>query len=222
MSRTQYRKRPLTIGVMVLIALVALWLYILWSAQSTLDRDAKTIIEAALNNDPDTVYLYAFDFQKETMGVSKDRFAQMWRTLIQPRMKGVTRVGEISAHVFRGDHQAEGWTNVKLPSGATFELSVAPWATGERGGCHLLHFLIIAWDIEYVHAKGHPLTPEASLKARLQGIGKDRPVLESLGFMGWPPEEPGGRVVSWDETIRFWEKRLVEIAQTAQRSPNLD
>lgn len=208
----------IAIWAAILASVGLLCVYFWLSAPTTLDQDATTIIEAALDNDPETVYRYVFHFQKDATGVTKERFAQMWRTLIEPRMRGIERVDDIKAEVFRGDHQGQAWTTVRLPSGATFTLGTAPQATDHGGGIGMLEFLNEAWHIEYVYEKGLPQQPKSFIEARLRGIMNDRNMLESLGFEGIPPGMPGEKVTPWGAAIENLQKwlRKLEAAENEQ------
>lgn len=212
-SRRSERKRPLLyVGIGVLVTLAGLWVYLRFAGRSTLDQDAKTIIEAALENDPRTVYRYAFDFQKEALKLSEEDFCRLWSSVIWPALEECERIEPIQAFVERGDHQGVGWTTVRLKNGVTFELSVVPYETGNRGGVPLLDFLLTAWDIKYVHSRGLPLNVVNRLRAWLEGIASDRPQLEACGVVGWQPEYPGKRVVPWDATIAHWQRLLDELS----------
>jgi hypothetical protein len=193
------------------VSLVAIFGILWFGAPRSLDQDARAIIHAVIENDADTIFEHTHEFQRDAAGISKADFRRLWQEVIQPRLAGCKAVVGIDAYVFRGDHQGVGWTTIKHPAGPTFDLSVAPWATNRGGRIDLLHFLVVAWEAEFVHSQLRPLTPVASLEARLAGLEADRQVLESIGIKGWPPTAPAGNVVPWDDTVRYWQERIASL-----------
>ncbi len=203
-GRLPWRGLFYVIGACAILLAAIYWM----SSRPTLDEQASSILTALVDDDPDIAYSYTHEFQRESVGLTKEKYRILWQSLIRPRFQDVKQVKPPESYVQPGEHQGVASMLMRTGGGVEFEISTAAWATDSGGRIGLFNLLIEAWNVEYVHNKGQPLTTRSALEARLRGIQADRERLEQLGITGWPPAMPGQSITPWTEMIATWSARL--------------
>lgn len=205
--RERFRKatRPL---LFFLIAAVSG--YIVWRAiPIDMITHARRVVIATVDGDVDTLYEYSYDFEKETVGLTRDNLRAVYERLVKPRIQPFNHfVSE------RTDYGGEGEQGLcvrihRSPDGLELDLGAAPYRTDDGAGDYILFGLLMqAWRAEYLISKRLPMTQINLHRARLEGLRKDRPILESLGLMGFAHGRDGAPLWTWDEVDAFYSDQL--------------
>lgn len=219
-SRSRNSPPPNRRATWLCVVAVACALYFLmsWWLRPTLADDARRLVEAKLENRPEVIYDYVFDYQIEQTGITRDQFVQVWHRLIAPRMARWKPVGKIQAEVYRGDHQGVAYILLRDDEGHEMDLQTSAWNTGLGGGQRMFQDLTMAWWSEYIFSKGlDPNDTELKISASLRGLREDRPVLEAIGIRRIPGAEPGMPPVTLDE----WQRRLERLLDQVRESKRI-
>lgn len=216
------RPRPTNNQTLVVAAAVAAtgwvaWFIYAWTRPTLADDAAGAARSALVRRDPEALYGYILDFQREQLNLSKEKFAQMWHSLVEPRLSKfkVIAIGEPSVNF--GKSQGEIEWQIQDPDGNTFSWSTVVWNTDGGGRLDAFDSLLLAWWLEYAISEGKPQTDSAAFReAILEGLRRDRAKLESYGITVRPSQYPWMPPLTLDE----WERQLRQRAQSGARKPS--
>lgn len=206
-------RRSKAIAAAAGLAVLSVILY--WWTRPNLADQARTVAHAILTNDPETVYDYTLEFQREQIGMTRDQFVRYWQTLIAPTYARYKPRGPIESIVAMGDVQGLAWAPSYNDRGQRWDFDVGVWDTSRGGRRELLVDLIHVWTLRHLIEQGRdPTDSVARVEAILAGLREDRTTLESLGITRIPGHMPNERPVTLDE----WERRLVRLLEELKRN----
>ncbi|MER3461682.1 MAG: hypothetical protein C4342_01220 [Armatimonadota bacterium] len=201
--------------------MACLFAWLLYRAtRPTLADDAAGAFRAEiLHPDPERLYDYIFEFQKEQANLSRDKYVRMWRSLVEPRLSKFRLVANDKPVVEAGGEQGiVGW-RIQDSRGNTLSLFTVVDLTDFGGRLHAFDSLRLAWVLEYSISEGKALSDTgATIAAWLKGLRQDRNTLESLGITKWPRTYPWQRPLSFDEVERNLQENLRKSA-TLKETP---
>jgi len=206
--------------IVVLVVLVALVVAFFLMRPPDLEAQAREMVWAALNNDPDTIYAYAPEHEIRECRLTRDKWRQVWRELIQPRIQGFERPGEINSHL-EPNHQGLAEIELQYPSGVTARIGVACFAGDSKCEYPALNFLVSAWLIEYQRKhrlSTDDLTNVDRVRAWLEGIRADKERMKELGIPGRVEEDPAVPLKAWDKSEENCLLLLQQVEQEHARS----
>jgi len=136
-------------------------------------------------------YEYSLPHERELLGLTPEKVQMVFDRLIKPRFAGYKAVGPIES-IQQNPNQAIAWVLLRDDAGHEIEVNVAPWATPDGGRDRIMNVLDQARMAEYCASRGLKQTTDNVYRARLEGIAKDKPFLESLNIMGRRLDGPQG------------------------------
>jgi hypothetical protein len=200
------------VGLAGVFLCVYLGIFVSKWLQPTLADDAVHVTRVWLvTKDPNEFYDYTLQFQREQTRISREQYAAMWRSLVEPRLKNY-EVVHIGAPSVSGETQGTvDWEVRDKRSGRTFSWTTAVWNTDTGGQLDLFEPLLLAWWLEYGVGRGREMGTVAFLEAILQGLRTDRYDLERFGIRYRPSQYPGLAARSLEQ----WEMDLRNRLQRA-------
>lgn len=182
------------------------------SLPRTLEDDALEVLGAAIENDPRTILRFAFDHEKEAVGLTEEVYVAIWNDLIAPRIGQYRPHGQVTSYVQIGGHQGVADQAMLDAGGRRNQIPVVVWATEKGGRLSVMGFLMTAWHFEYFLKHAVPISGENGLRAWLAGLQQDRARLEHLGIRGMVVGRPEEGFRTWDEWQRHWTRLLEDMS----------
>ncbi|MEW5884588.1 MAG: hypothetical protein AB1725_10250 [Armatimonadota bacterium] len=189
------------IGAATIVALALL-------RPKTLDGTASAVMEAILNNDPESVYEFAHECQKAEL--SRENFVAAWQEIVTPVLRSFKPLGQPKVEVSPGGLQAVASVKLRNEQGVEYDLYVVIWPTDDGPRHDLLAPFTTVWCIRWVVEQG---SEDLSLsKACAVGLAADAPTLRRAGIHALPSANPERGAVPIDECIAYLRKSAQDTA----------
>jgi hypothetical protein len=202
--------RSLLAAAVIALLVLAAWFVYQWT-RPTLADDAESAARSALvRRDPEALYDYILEFQREQLNLSRERYVRMWRSLVEPRLRKfrVVAIGEPTVN--RGESQGKIEWQIQGPDGNLLSWTTVVWNTDGGGRLDAFDSLLLAWWLEYAISQGKSQSdPVAFREAILKGLRNDRAALKSFGITLRPSQYPWLPPLSLDR----WESELRQRAE---------
>jgi hypothetical protein len=212
------KRRKLTLSILGLLAVsVGTLLYV--RTPKPLENDCRNLLQAALRNDPDTVFSYSSEAERAAVPMSPASFRAAWAKLIAPRLALYKPSGSVSSSTYGSQFQSTAEVGLVGPKGQQRKLTTYLFSATEKGkGPILTEFLVAAWALEHYSVTDKPYNQIDSQLAKAEGAAKDKETLEQLGMHGLFTK-PGEPIVTWDEIVARCNDRVRDMQLQTQKRP---
>lgn len=183
----------------------------------SLEAEARRVAHLVVDGRAGELYRYAAPHERELTGLTEEKWEQVWRELIHPRIGGLRLSGEMKTWQSGGTAGAD--MSLIADGGMEVPLSCQVWRTGEGAKTLLLNLLSQARIAEYMREhRLSQLTPLQLVQAAREGLEKDIPVLTRLGLKGTVSADPLDGLETWDEKLKRAEQMEAALNEAAQAS----
>lgn len=215
MSVPAVRRRGLLAGTAFALAAA----FVVWYAwPASLEAEARNVARMVVDGRARDLYRYVAPHERELAGLTEEKWEQVWRELINPRIGGLRWSGKINSWQSGGTAGAD--TSLEAEGGVQVPISCQVWRTDGGTKTLLLSLLTQARIAEYMREHHlSQLTPVQMIEAARRGLEKDIPVLKRLGIKGTVTADPLDGLETWDEKLRRAEQMEAELREAAQVSP---
>lgn len=200
------RHRPVIVTTITL-ALVAVGVFLsLWSP---VDAEARASMWALVHNDPETLYDSATPEEIVTSELSRERFCEIYKAVVWPRMRLAIPEGPIVVSRSGPDMtKAIPLQAMRTSNGRTVQIMLDNWHTSDGGKyAVLLNVLRAAWLLDRSAAMPPEVYVQGTWKTMAYGLVRDRKKLEELGLKGlyYGPEDG---FLTFDQMEDRYKQRL--------------
>jgi hypothetical protein len=169
----------------------------------SIEEESRSFLQALVSFDADSLLRYSHDHEKRILKLDERKLQLLLDRLVKPRVGRLSPAGPLESETIANGVQAQAWQNYTDSNGRRIEIMVAPVAT-PTGAKELIttKLLNLAWTEEYIIKRGLPVTSANFLKARLEGLRNDVPMLRQIGIEGGVsplPNDP--QLYTWDSIL---------------------
>lgn len=194
--------------VTLLLAGTALVVYLLLPVD--LKSEARTLMQASLTGDTRTMYRYCANHERKAGGLTEEKWSRVYNEVVRPRLQPL-EVKSIADPW--GDSGPSGQAGVDAEliddRGRVYGWSVQLNSSDHGPATLLMDMVTQTWTIEYIRVHGSaPSDVKSFFQAGLDGLAKDRPLLESIGLTGKVGTDPESPVKTWDELEQYYRNMI--------------
>ncbi len=198
------RKRIFFVGA----CFVCLGFIVWWSLRNPLRARAAVAIDSLANGQYEQLYQLAVPEEINEGGLSRKVWSNICEKLVKPRLEGLATLGKSDVFMMNEGRTAQATVPVRLPNGDLSELAFILNQTEEGGKAGLLQTVLWqAWILDYRAHRSTRFGPGDVTRARLEGLKKDKPFLDSLGVTGFL-SDPSRGVEPFSVYEAAWSKSL--------------
>jgi hypothetical protein len=164
-----------------------------------LEAQAEALVRAAVGGDHRTVYGFSHEYEKAKCGLTEANIEALWRYTIRPRLSGFKLAPHHAAQLLNNGNTVYLAIVGRNDKRFEMEFAVSVNSTEDGPRALVLGFLVQSWIAEFVIKRGMKLSRRTGLQARIEGVRKDKAVLDRLGIKGLVGGHPEDEVVPWEE-----------------------